>query len=358
MLIFHLKYIFLICGTICLKVFSSKDRNTFTNEQLIKMTPSIVMNASIQIINNHYWLMNDSSGHLIDKNSHHLYKIHSPTSYPDLTSYPSIDTTVTIDNDVIILWVTNHYFHFMYETLQVVYTLYVMDIFELYPNATILTIHNELKDHERVTLSFFNIHMKYQNIVMAKKNYLYRVTNGHAMIFPARASLYTFQSNFLMVNIYKYKVPQRYIPNKYIYITRGNDRRTMLNEYILITYLIKLNFDIIYPIKMNIIEQHKLFSSAKVIITPHGNALTNLIFAHQNTTVIEFAGEKHGGNYLHLIRPFSFMNHHIIECKNDKNMNLIVNFTDAIIRINNILQIKTMNWSDIIALNNYAISIE
>lgn len=38
---------------------------------------------------------------------------------------------------------------------------------------------------------------------------------------------------------------------------------------------------------LSIVEQAKIFNSAKVIVAPHGAALTNLVFCRKNTKIIE-----------------------------------------------------------------------
>ena len=73
-----------------------------------------------------------------------------------------------------------------------------------------------------------------------------------------------------------------------IYIRREDaSYRKILNESDLIDKLKKKGFEIINPQHFEILVQMKIFSNAKVIISPHGSNLTNIIFSQKGTRVIE-----------------------------------------------------------------------
>ena len=77
-----------------------------------------------------------------------------------------------------------------------------------------------------------------------------------------------------------------------IYIRREDaNYRKILNEADLITILRKKGFEIINPQHFDILEQMKIFSNAKVIISPHGSNMSNLIFCQKNTKIIEISPE-------------------------------------------------------------------
>ncbi|BDC99509.1 glycosyltransferase family 61 protein [Persicobacter psychrovividus] len=74
----------------------------------------------------------------------------------------------------------------------------------------------------------------------------------------------------------------------YIYISRGDaSQRRVTNEDEVILALQKQGFDIIQLSKLSFQKQIALFKQAKVIIAPHGAALTNLFFCEPKTKVIE-----------------------------------------------------------------------
>lgn len=75
---------------------------------------------------------------------------------------------------------------------------------------------------------------------------------------------------------------------KRIYISRsGARRRRILNEKELLPILSKYGFETVLPGELSIKEQMELFSSADVIVSPHGAELTNLAYCRPETQVIE-----------------------------------------------------------------------
>jgi len=75
-----------------------------------------------------------------------------------------------------------------------------------------------------------------------------------------------------------------------IYIRREDaSYRKVLNEADLIYELRKKGFDVINPHHFEILEQMKIFSNAKLIISPHGSNLTNIIFCKKGTKVVEIS---------------------------------------------------------------------
>lgn len=74
-----------------------------------------------------------------------------------------------------------------------------------------------------------------------------------------------------------------------IYINRSQaSYRKVLNEQQVIDFLANYGFKSITLENMALDDQIRLFSSAKVIVSPHGGGLTNLVFCSPNTKVIEF----------------------------------------------------------------------
>ena len=73
-----------------------------------------------------------------------------------------------------------------------------------------------------------------------------------------------------------------------IYISRSRSRaRYVINEEEVIEQLVPLGFQTVFLEEMSVTEQVALFANAKVIISPHGSSLTNLVFCSRDTTVIE-----------------------------------------------------------------------
>jgi capsular polysaccharide biosynthesis protein len=106
----------------------------------------------------------------------------------------------------------------------------------------------------------------------------------------------------------KFGVEERVKANKNnrkaLYISRKNiSGRKLLNEEEIETFLVNCGFEVIEPQYMSFAEQLEVFSQAKIIVAPTGAAVTNLIFAPSNITVVIFYTEKFTffANIAHLI---------------------------------------------------------
>lgn len=87
-------------------------------------------------------------------------------------------------------------------------------------------------------------------------------------------------------------VPTGPVPKeRLIYITREDDVRHSIrqvaNESELLARLLPLGFEVIRPGRLPFDEQVRLFAGAKVIVSPHGSALMNLIFAPAGCAVVD-----------------------------------------------------------------------
>jgi len=71
-----------------------------------------------------------------------------------------------------------------------------------------------------------------------------------------------------------------------LYLTRVDERRSITNEPEILKFMKSMEFEVVSPGILSIHEQVTLFSEAKIVVAPHGGALTNLVFA-DNAEVIE-----------------------------------------------------------------------
>jgi len=78
-------------------------------------------------------------------------------------------------------------------------------------------------------------------------------------------------------------------PRSRIYLTRKNeDRRRVHNEDQVTGILKNFGFTTVDPGSMSIKEQVALFSRAEYVVSPHGGALSNIVFTPPETKIIEF----------------------------------------------------------------------
>lgn len=64
-----------------------------------------------------------------------------------------------------------------------------------------------------------------------------------------------------------------------VYLSRMNLRRSIVNEQEVIDLVSSRGFEVIDPGMMSIQEQIRLFSETKLVIAPHGGAITNLVYS-------------------------------------------------------------------------------
>lgn len=108
-----------------------------------------------------------------------------------------------------------------------------------------------------------------------------------------------------------------------IYISRLDaDRRKLINENDVIDLVSSLGFEIIECSKLTVEEQRKLFASASIVIAPHGAALTNIVWMHQRSTLIELLPQQHAYPCFYDMARIIGLNYTAIECTQlDKNDN-------------------------------------
>ena len=83
--------------------------------------------------------------------------------------------------------------------------------------------------------------------------------------------------------------PDSRVPGRSIYVTRGSgaNNRRIINEPQLVDMLSARGFRVIDPGQMSVAEQIQAFAEASVIVSPHGAALSNLVFASPGSWVVE-----------------------------------------------------------------------
>lgn len=90
-----------------------------------------------------------------------------------------------------------------------------------------------------------------------------------------------------------------------IYVMRGNvTRRKVINETEVIDLLNKYEFKVVTMDNKTVQEQAEIFSKAEAIVAPHGAALTNLLFAQPNTTVIEILPDGYINNCFYVLANY------------------------------------------------------
>jgi capsular polysaccharide biosynthesis protein len=102
------------------------------------------------------------------------------------------------------------------------------------------------------------------------------------------------------------------------YISRKETRR-VINEPEIIPLLKKFGFVSVQPEKLSFLEQVALFSKAEVIISPHGAALTNLMFCSEGTKVVELFLKDYVNGCYWAIANLGNINYSYLEGENNKS---------------------------------------
>jgi len=186
-----------------------------------------------------------------------------------------------------------NYFHWLIEALP------RMSIIEKFPelDAVPLLIDDNLQPQQMELLHLIN--NKKRELIKLKQNEAYVIEN---LFYPSGLShmhnnyYYPVSYNKDLVTspdaidyLRKKLIPpdQEVISNRNIYISRKNlgHSKRLINDEEISIYLAGKGFEIIYPEKMTIAEQIKVFSEANVIIGASGSAFANLVFAPKNCRV-------------------------------------------------------------------------
>ena len=81
-------------------------------------------------------------------------------------------------------------------------------------------------------------------------------------------------------------------PLRNLFISRQDSlTRNIINESDILSLLKDYNFEVQTLSTKNFLAQKELFASSKFIITMHGAALSNLLFAPSGSTIVEIAGD-------------------------------------------------------------------
>jgi hypothetical protein len=98
-------------------------------------------------------------------------------------------------------------------------------------------------------------------------------------------------------------------PGLFLYVSRNKDakQRRVINEDALLPIFKDHNFQIVHMSELHVKEQIELFSKADFIVSPHGAALSFLLFCNQNVSVLEFMPiNKEARHFSHMAWHFNY----------------------------------------------------
>ena len=181
----------------------------------------------------------------------------------------------------------SNYYHYIYDALSRL--ALVEDQMDMYHT---IYIRNELPYQKRY-LSMLGLDDK--KIISADADMPSGIT-ADRLVIPCytRAADHTLDpkvSSFLRRNLLPY-ADSALAQGERIYISRGKDsHRYLLNEDELRPILAEYGFSILHLADLSVDEQISVFKFAKVIVSPHGSGLANLLYCDPGTKVLDiFSG--------------------------------------------------------------------
>ena len=125
--------------------------------------------------------------------------------------------------------------------------------------------------------------------------------------------------SFLRSELIRGMVPEPIEEFRKIYISRADAiHRHVVNEKEIITFLSDFGFRAVLPGSLSLAEQISIFSSAQVVIAPHGAGLTNLLFCSPETKVIEFFSPNYVRHYYWWIANHLGLDYYYFESLGDR----------------------------------------
>jgi len=164
-------------------------------------------------------------------------------------------------------------------------------------------VNNIDKDFQTETLNYLGIPLN--KIIPSDHDSLIQAEELIVPSFPGyqdwvpEGSINFLRETFLsQVNLENRTYPEK------IYISRSqSSSRHVINEKEVIEQLTRLGFQTVWLEEMSLSEQIELFANAKVIISPHGSSLTNLVFCSPDTIVIELFSPHYVRNHQLSVNP-------------------------------------------------------
>lgn len=301
----------------------------FKNNSLEEYSkPYIIPKGKVIFKHNSYLWALDNNNNVIPSISYNQYPWENN---PSATSIPDNAQSIIIEGDVIVLRNSNHYFHFFFESMIMLEALKISGTLSKYPNPTILCTESIFWNgprfiRELLEIFDFKIFLM-KNMIYYNPGVLYEITGD--LIMPKLNNYHDKNGilvywNKLLIRSLRQRLSINPTPLNYLYISRGNERRRVISENILLENLNKIHdFNCFNPGDLTVYEQQLRFKDASVVISPHGACLTNMLFSNWDKVIlIELSGLNHTGSF----KPeLEIPNHYVIWVNNDSDLNLVFN---------------------------------
>lgn len=208
--------------------------------------------------------------------------------HPALTSLYLKRVPKTIEKGVFLITTAaeGNYYHWLIDLLPRLLLVLETELADI-PTRSIL-LHSRSRQYEQDTFELLGLESN--NIIRIKPNELINVKDviiSDFVLSYERSRFPNWKKSLL--NKFKDKVLKNFEKEHYgkIYLLRGKQaKRCLIGEETLVDILSKAGFTIIDPQQLSLKDQICVLAGAKVVVSPHGAALTNIIFCEQGTLII------------------------------------------------------------------------
>lgn len=177
---------------------------------------------------------------------------------------------------------SNNYYHWIFDTLP---RLHILNSILTLDELDYLIIDNDNYAFKKETIELLGIPKR----KLLKLTELKHIKADRLLVpsWPGRSGLIPkWSCEYIRRLILKDNVETKY--DERVYISRTSARyRKVVNENDLIVFLEKHGFKVYDFAGLAVVEQANIINQAKIVVAPHGAALTNLVFAKPGTKVLE-----------------------------------------------------------------------
>lgn len=136
-----------------------------------------------------------------------------------------------------------------------------------------------------------------------------------------------------------------------IYVARGNiGRRQVLNEAAVLSCLQAYGFESVSMDGKTLQAQAEIFAQAEAIVAPHGAALTNLLFAPENVTLIELFPDGYVNNCFYTLANYLSADYAYLESQDTEQDALPLHWRDIKVDIPQLKQLCDRIFSNALTL--------
>jgi len=179
---------------------------------------------------------------------------------------------------VMISLFSHNYYHYLLDTLT------KFDNEFIYPEITDIVMVEPFYQFQKQSLQFLNT--KYR-LHFVSKNHTIQIKKAWVPIAKYHTEFPPLSKIQFLRNLFSHNAN---VPSpKYVYLTRKTARneRKIMQEKMFIEFLETYGFETIDFTNQSLMYQHTVLRDSKVIVSPHGAALTNIIFTDKHPTIIE-----------------------------------------------------------------------